>query len=203
MSVGKTSNDGNVSKFTDEEVQVYKEEDVLIICRGKQILIGKRDERRRYRISLMQTRGKWQPQTPRKKSKKFLQEANSVYDLPTTEEAIRWMHVVCGYPVKYTCIKAIKSGNFTVWLMLNKCNIAKYYPDSTETPKGHLNQTRKNVQSTKSKTKPFEKQTHQHYEVRKCETSKLKSMTSATQRFLTRPGSSPPYPNEATGTSWS
>ena len=92
MSVGKTSDDGNVSIFTDEKLQVYKEADVLITCIGKPILIGKRDERGRYRIPLIQTRQQWQPQTPSKKSKKFLQEANIVYDLPTAEEAIRWMH---------------------------------------------------------------------------------------------------------------
>ena len=105
----------------------------------------------------MQTRGHWQPRTSTKKSKKFLQEANIVYDLPTTEEAIRWMHEVCGYPVKSTWIKSIKAGNFTGWPIRNKLNVDKYYPETTETPKGHLNQTRKNVRSTNPKTKPFEK----------------------------------------------
>ena len=61
MIVGKTSGDGNVSIFNDEKVQVYKEAYVLITCRGKPILIGKRDGRGRYRIPLMQTRGQWQP----------------------------------------------------------------------------------------------------------------------------------------------
>ena len=78
MSVGKTSNDGNVSIFTDEKVQVYKEADVLITCKGKTILIGKRDECGCYRISLMQTGGQWKLQTPSKRSKNFLQEADSV-----------------------------------------------------------------------------------------------------------------------------
>ena len=82
MSVGKTSDDGNVSIFTHEKVQVYKEADVLITCRGKPIIIGKRDERGCYRIPLMQTRGHWRPRTPTKKSKKVLQEANGVYDFP-------------------------------------------------------------------------------------------------------------------------
>ena len=59
MSVGKTSDDGNVSIFTDEKVRFYKEADVLIACRGKPILVGKRDERGRYYIPLMQTRGQW------------------------------------------------------------------------------------------------------------------------------------------------
>ena len=74
MSIGNTSNDGNVSIFTDEKLQVYKEEYVLITCRGKPIFIVEWDEHRRYRIPLMQTRGQRQPRKLSKKSKKFLQE---------------------------------------------------------------------------------------------------------------------------------
>ena len=157
MSMGKTSNDGNVSILTDEKVQVYKEADVLITCRVKPILIGKWVERGRYRIPLMQTKGHWRPRTPTKTCKKLLQEANSVYDLPTIEEAIKWMHKVCGYPVKSTWVKSIKAGNFTGWQILKKSNVSKYYPETTETTKGHLNQTSKNVRSTKPKIRPFEK----------------------------------------------
>ena len=36
-------------------------------------------------------------------------------------------------------------------------NVAKYYPETTETPKGHMHQTRKNVRSTNQKSKPLEK----------------------------------------------
>ena len=61
MSVGKTSYDENVSVFTKEDVKLYKEEDVMITCKGKTILVGKRDERGRYRIPLIQQKGKWQP----------------------------------------------------------------------------------------------------------------------------------------------
>ncbi len=35
------------------------------------------------------------------------------------------------------------------WPILTKLNVNKYYPDTNETSKGHMNQTRKNVQSTK------------------------------------------------------
>ena len=151
----------------------------------------------------MQTRGHWQPHTPANKSKKFLQEANSVYALPTTEEEIRWMHAVCVYPVKSTWIKAIKEGNFTGWPILNKRNVSKHYPETTNTPKGHLNQTRKMCGRPSLRQHPLKKQTHKNYKVRKCETYKLKFMTSATQYFRTRPGSSLPDPKEATSTSWS
>ena len=66
------------------------------------------------------------------------------------------MHAVYGYPVKSTCIKAIKAGNYIRWKMLNECSVAKYYPETTKTLKGHLNQSRKNVRSTKPKRTPLE-----------------------------------------------
>ena len=93
---------------------------------------------------------------PNKRTKKHLQKANSVYDLPSTEEAVKWMHAVCGYPVKTTWLKAIKAGNFTGWPMITIRNVSKYYPETTKTPKGHLNQSRKNVRSTKTNPKPLE-----------------------------------------------
>ena len=66
------------------------------------------------------------------------------------------MHAVCGYPVKLTWLKAIKASNYVGWLMLMECNVQKYYPKATKTAKGHLNQTRKNVRSTKEKLAPLE-----------------------------------------------
>lgn len=150
LSVGKVADDGNVSIFTREDVKVYKEHDVLITCKGEAILIGRRDERGRYRIPLMQNRGKWQPRKPSKKAKQVLRQANSVYDLPSIEEAVKWMHAVCGYPVKSTWLKAIRAGNFMGWPLLTERNVSKYYPETEETPKGHMSQTRKNVRSTKS-----------------------------------------------------
>ena len=156
LSVGQTADDGDVSIFTKEGVSVYKEEDVLIMCKGAAILIGKRDERGRYRIPLTQHRGQWQPRQPTKKARKHLQQANSVYDLPSTEEAIKWMHAVCGYPVKSTWIKAVKAGNYTGWPLLTERNVNKYYPETNQTPRGHMNQSRKNVRSTKPKPRPLE-----------------------------------------------
>jgi hypothetical protein len=66
------------------------------------------------------------------------------------------MHAVCGCPVESTWLKAIKAGNCVGWPMLNERNVQKYYPETIETAKGHLNQTRKNVHSTKAKTAPLE-----------------------------------------------
>jgi hypothetical protein len=149
MSVGKTANDGMISIFTKEGVTVHKEQDILITCKGKPILIGVHDDHGQYRIPLVQQRGQWQTRHPSKKARQALQKAKSVYDLPSTEQAVKWMHAVCGYPVKSTWTKAIKAGNFVGWPILTERNVNKYYPDTDEPSKGHMNQTRKNVQSTK------------------------------------------------------
>jgi hypothetical protein len=165
ISIGKMANNDTVSVFTKEGVNVFKEEDVLITCKGKPILIRVRDSHGQYRIPLMQQRGQWQPQRPSKQAQKALRQANSVYDLPSTEQAIKWIYAVCGYPVKSTWLKAIKAGKYLGWLMLNERNIQKYYPKTIKTAKGHVNQTRKNVRSTKAKTVPLET----------CDTSQLHS----------------------------
>ena len=155
MSIGKVNNDGNISIFTQDNVTFYNKEDVLIICRGKPILVSACDNKGQYRIPLDQRQqGQWRPRIPTKTKSLKLSQANSVYDLPFIEQAIKWMHVVCGYPVKSTWVKAIKARNFVRWPLLNVKNVHKYYPETTKTPKGYMAQTRKDVPSTKSK--PFE-----------------------------------------------
>ena len=78
-----------------------------------------------------------------------------MYNLPSIEQVIKWMHAVCGYPVKLTWLAAVEAGNYVGWPMLTARNVKKYYPETTETPKGHLNQSRENARSTKPKPKPF------------------------------------------------
>eukprot|EP00804_Cyclotella_cryptica_P009177 CCRYP_003216-RA/>CCRYP_003216-RA protein AED:0.27 eAED:0.13 QI:0/0/0/0.66/1/1/3/0/546 len=46
---------------------------------------------------------------------------------------------------------AITAGNYASWLGLTYANASKYCPDSTDTLKGHLTQTRQGLQSTKPK----------------------------------------------------
>ena len=66
LSVGKFADDGITSILTKDGVTVHKEEDVLITCKGKPLLIGCRDQDRRYCIPLVQQNGKWKPRTPTK-----------------------------------------------------------------------------------------------------------------------------------------
>jgi hypothetical protein len=57
MSLGKTTKDDTVSVFTKEGINVFKEEDVLITCKGEPILIRVRDSHGQYQIPLMQQQG--------------------------------------------------------------------------------------------------------------------------------------------------
>jgi hypothetical protein len=53
VSTGKTTDDGNMLIFTKEDVKIFKKTDILIICKGEPILIGKRDKRGRYIIPVV------------------------------------------------------------------------------------------------------------------------------------------------------
>ena len=55
--VGKTADDGKILIFTKEGVKVYNKQDVLIMCKGKPILIGVRNDHVQYRIPLIQWQG--------------------------------------------------------------------------------------------------------------------------------------------------
>jgi hypothetical protein len=54
-------------------------------------------------------------------------------------------------PGQIDLLKVIKAGNYVGWPMLTECDVQRYYPETTKTKKGHLNQSRKNVRSTKIK----------------------------------------------------
>ena len=106
------------------------------MCKGKPILMGVCNNHERYSIPLIQRQGQWQPRKPSKKAIHALQQANSVYNLPSIKQAIKWMHAVCEYPVKSTWLRAIKARNYMGWLILTEQNVSKYYPKTNKTLKG-------------------------------------------------------------------
>ena len=77
-------------------------------------------------------------------------EAHSVYDLPSVEALVRYMHATAGFLVKPTWTKEIKHGNYNSWPGLTYNNAAKYCPQSVETIKGHMVQSPQGLRSTKN-----------------------------------------------------
>ena len=84
-----------------------------------------------------------------------LKEAiNNVYELPSVEQSIRYLHGAAGFPTKATWLKSIRNGNYLSWPLANVKNVSKYFPESEETQKGHMRNQRQGVRSTKRAAKP-------------------------------------------------
>jgi len=64
---------------------------------------------------------------------------------------MKFLHACCFSPATSTFIKAIKNGNFLTWPGLTAENVRKHLPVFIATLKGHMNEERKNIQSTKTK----------------------------------------------------
>ena len=54
--------------------------------------------------------------------------AYSVYDLPSVEDLVQYFHAAAGFPVRTTCLKAIKVGSYRTWPGLTLDNATSYCP---------------------------------------------------------------------------
>jgi hypothetical protein len=106
----------------------------------KNVIHGSRDPRSRlWRVNLKQ---KFETETV---------QCNHANDNNNQKDLINYLHAACFSPVKSTCIKAIKNGNFSSWPGLTEHTVEKHLSRSTSTTKGHLNQQRQNSRTTKIK----------------------------------------------------
>ena len=55
----------------------------------------------------------------------------------------------CFSPTKATFLQAVRNGNFITWPGLSSKTVEKFYKPTVFTAKGHMNQERQNLQSTK------------------------------------------------------
>ena len=76
---------------------------------------------------------------------------NNVYELPSIDQSIRYLHGAAGFPTKATWLKAIRCGNYDTWPLINVTNVNKHFPESEETQQVHMRNQRKGVRSTKTK----------------------------------------------------
>ena len=76
---------------------------------------------------------------------------NNVYELPSTEPTIRYLHGAAGFPTKATWLKAIHKVNYQSWPLVNSKNVNIFSPESEETQKGHMHGKRQGERSTKEK----------------------------------------------------
>ena len=65
------------------------------------------------------------------------------------QDLIHYYQACCFHPRKSTFLRAIQNGNFIKWPGLTSAAVNQYYVPTVESAKGHLNQERKFLQSTK------------------------------------------------------
>ena len=101
------------------------------------VLQGWRDANGLWRVS--------EQDRPLGETNKCNETAANVYNLPSTPQAIRYLHAAAGFPAKESWVKAINNGNYVTWPGLSAEMVSKHFPESVETQKGHLKKQRQNV----------------------------------------------------------
>ena len=149
LSASKFADAGYVTVLTADEVLIYDDKDYFQRIDCKAVLRGWRDP----------TSGLWrvplEPHVAPHKSeyvlldKKTEESIANVYDLPTTEQVIRYLHACAGFPSKPTWLKAIKRGNYASWPHLSEEAVRKHFPESDETHQGHMRNVKQGIRSTK------------------------------------------------------
>ena len=77
------------------------------------------------------------------------ENALNVFELPSMKEVVRFLHAALCYPTKATLLTSAQRGNLVTFPGLTPENINRHFPESDETQKGHMRQTRQGVRSTK------------------------------------------------------
>ena len=83
-----------------------------------------------------------------------LHSANIVTPTSTIADLMHYLHACCFSPTKATLLQAVRNGNFLSWPGFTAANIQRHLIKSVATDMGHLDQQRKNIQSTRIHTAP-------------------------------------------------
>ena len=71
------------------------------------------------------------------------EEINNVYELPSIEPAIIYLHGAAGFPTKATWLKAICNGSYLSWPLVNIKNSTSIYQSKKKPKKGTCTPTGK------------------------------------------------------------
>ena len=135
LSIGQLCDHGCQATFTADAVSITRHND--------EVLRGNRN---------LHT-GLWDidlpPTIPPSHSPSAVHAMHNVSEHSTQRDLVTFLHAACFSPVPSTWIDAIHAGHFTTWPGLTADLVRKHLPKSPATIKGHLNQQRKNIRSTK------------------------------------------------------
>jgi hypothetical protein len=90
--------------------------------------------------------------TSTEKTTNKTQQCNNVYRTQSIPDLIKFLHATAFSPTKATWLKAIKQGFSQSWPGLTHAATSKHFPTAMDMHKGQMDQSRKNVRSTKIET---------------------------------------------------
>ena len=79
----------------------------------------------------------------------------NVYELPSDEKTIRYLHACAGSPTNKYWLKAIKGDNYATWPNLTTDAVNQHFPESNETNQGHMQGIKQKIRSTRDKKQPL------------------------------------------------
>jgi hypothetical protein len=136
ISIGKLCDSGCKATFDAKQVVITRND--------KELISGPRDNQTGlWRIPLINHTPTNTVPTP------MHMECNNAYQTHKIPELIQFLHAAAFSPVTSTWIAAIQRGFFQSWPGLTAAAVKKHLPASEATAKGHLDQIRKNIRSTK------------------------------------------------------
>ncbi len=160
LSTAKFAAAGYITVFDGKEVNIYDANNTKVSVTREAILPGWFDKKANlWRVPLLLV--VCNPTTKTvlvaKPPTEFLPDypspldaIHNVYKLKTQAELIQYLHAAAGFPTKPTWLVAIKNKQFASWPGLTSKAVAKHYPESKETTKGHGQKGRSGLCSTKS-----------------------------------------------------
>ena len=131
ISLGQLCNDDCTAIFSKHQCTIYNKH-------NRPVVTGIRNP----------TTGLYEQQIPAH-NKQNIQQANATLPTTNSQEHIKYLHQCAFSPTTRTWIHAVKKGHFKTWPSVTINAIQRYLPKSEATMLGHLNQQRKNIQSTK------------------------------------------------------
>ena len=78
----------------------------------------------------------------------------NVFKLKAKPNLLRYYHAAAGFPAKPTWLTAIKNNHYASWTGLTYSNVAKHFPGSEETWKGHGKKIPSGLRTTKTARVP-------------------------------------------------
>ena len=148
LSIGQLCDDNCTAIFKRKHMKIYKDEDIQINELASPLILGKRNN----------FDGLWDvpfhipdlQRTLTGRSNK--QQINYIIRRDKDKlELAKYLHACAYSPTISTFEKAIKNGNFITWPGIETLNFQKLLGTTLATELGHLDQERKNLQSTKVK----------------------------------------------------